>query len=95
MRSGTAVAAGTVAAAFRRPSHRAVILPLAPEYYRLQVTLRADTHARLRQAQELMRHQVPNGDPAEILDRALRDLVEKLSRRKFAALTRPRSGSFS
>ena len=73
-----------------RPSHRVVILPLAPEYYRLQVTLRAETHARLRQAQELMRHTISSGDPAEILDRALADLVEKLSRRKFAALTRPR-----
>ena len=80
------------AAAVSHPSHRALILPLAPEYYRLQVTLRAETHARLRQAQELMRHQIPNGDPAEILDRALRDLVEKLSRRKFAALTRSRAG---
>jgi hypothetical protein len=79
------------AAAVSHPSHRAVILPLAPEYYRLQVTLRAETHARLRQAQELMRHQIPNGDPAEILDRALKDLVEKLSRRKFAALTRSRA----
>ncbi len=84
--------AGTSAAAAARPAHRAVILPLAPEYYRLQVTLRAETHARLRQAQELMRHQIPNGDPAEILDRALKDLVEKLSRRKFAALTRSRAG---
>jgi hypothetical protein len=73
-----------------RPDHRAVIIPLAPEYYRLQVTLRSETHARLRQAQELLRHQIPNGDPAEILDRALADLVDKLSRRKFAALRRPR-----
>ena len=85
-------AAGMSAAAVSRPSHRAVILPLAPEYYRLQVTLRAETHARLRQAQELMRHQIPNGDPAEILDRALKDLVENLTRRKFAALTRSRAG---
>jgi len=82
----------TAAAAACPPSHRAVILPLAPEYYRLQVTLRSETHARLRQAQELMRHQIPNGDPAEILDRALKDLVEKLSRRKFAALTRSGAG---
>ena len=80
------------AAAVSHPSHHAVILPLAPEYYRLQVTLRAETHARLRQAQELMRHQIPNGDPAEILDRALRDLVLKLSRRKVAALTRSGAG---
>lgn len=87
-----AATAGVSAPAPSRPSHRAVILPLAPEYYRLQVTLSAETHARLRQAQELMRHQIPNGDPAEILDRALKDLVEKLSKRKFAALTRSRAG---
>jgi hypothetical protein len=73
----------------RMPSHRATIVPLAPDYYRLQVTLRSETHDRLRQAQELLRHQIPNGDPAAILDRALADLVQKLSRRKFAALIRP------
>ena len=39
--AGTTAAAGTPAPAVSRPSHRAVILPLAPEYYRLQVTLRA------------------------------------------------------
>ena len=32
------------------------------------------------------------GASAEVLDRALKDLVEKLSRRKFAALTRSRAG---
>lgn len=91
--AGTSAAVSSTAEV-SRPSPRAVILPLSPEYYRLQVTLRAETHARLRQAQELMRHQIPNGDPAEILDRALKDLVEKLSRRKFAALTRSRTGGW-
>ena len=72
------------------PLPRTTATPLSPTYYRFQVTLRAETHDRLRQAQELLRHQIPNGDPAEILDRALAD-VEKLSRQKFGLTARPRA----
>jgi len=46
-------------------------------------------HDKLRYAQELLSHQIPSGDVAEILDRALDALIEKLERRKFAATNRP------
>lgn len=64
---------------------------LAPERYRLQVTLSRDTHDRLRRAQSLLRHVVPSGDAAEILDRALVVLVEHLERRRFAETSHPRA----
>lgn len=63
---------------------------LAPERYKLQITMSRETHDRLRRAQELMRHRVPNGDPAAIVERALALLVEHLERTKHAATKRPR-----
>lgn len=57
------------------------VTPLAPERYKIQVTVTAETHAKLRRAQDLLRHQVPNGDPAPILDRALTLLVANLGKR--------------
>ena len=45
----------------------------------------AETHAKLRRAQDLLRHAVPDGDPAAILDRALTVLLQQLERTKYAA----------
>ena len=55
----------------------ATMSPLAPELYKLQVTLRRSTHEKLRRVQELLRHTFPNGDVAAILDRALTVLLER------------------
>jgi len=60
------------------------------ERYLLKVTISGGTHAKLRRAQDLLRHAIPNGDPAEVLDRALSMLVQHLERRKLAAAARPR-----
>jgi len=65
----------------------AEIRPLAPGRYSLRITLSADTHATLQRARALLRHQIPNGDPAAVIDRALTQLVEHLERTKFAART--------
>ena len=46
------------------------VTPLAPDRYRLQVTLAGTTHEKFRRAQVLLRHAVPSGNAAEILDRA-------------------------
>ena len=71
------------------PPHQAVV-PLASDRYRLQVTLTRETHDRLRRAQALLRHAVPTGDTAAILDRALVLLVDHLERRRFAETSHPR-----
>jgi 5-methylcytosine-specific restriction endonuclease McrA len=73
-----------------RPS---IIAPLAPERYKVQFTVGRQTHDKLRRAQDLLRHSVPNGDPAQIFDRALTLLVEHLERSKLAAAKRPRPPS--
>jgi hypothetical protein len=55
---------------------------LAADRYLLRVTLSAGAHAKLRRAQDLMRHKLPNGDPAAILERALVLLVDQLEKTK-------------
>ena len=67
------------------------IAPLAPERYRIQLTVSRETHDRFRRAQALLRHAVPSGDAAEIFDRAITLLVDELERKRFAETVRPRA----
>ena len=69
----------------------ATVTPLAPERYKVQFTMSSETHDKLRRVQNLLRHSLPNGDPAAILDRALSLLLADLERAKLAATTRPRA----
>jgi hypothetical protein len=73
------------------PPQRPEIKPLAPERYKVQCTISRDTHDKLRRVQDLLRHTIPDGDVAAILDRALAVLLADLSRAKWAATERPRS----
>jgi 5-methylcytosine-specific restriction endonuclease McrA len=59
----------------------------------LKVTVSADAHAKLRQAQSLLRHVIPTGDPAAIVERALTLLVEQLERTRLAKVCTPRSAT--
>jgi hypothetical protein len=69
---------------------RPTIAALAPERYRVQLTASRETYDKLRRVQDLVRHTVPNGDPAEIFDRALTVLLHDLERRRYAATSSPR-----
>jgi hypothetical protein len=64
--------------------------PLSPDRYKLQLTINGETLEKLRLAKDMLRHAIPSGDEAEILDRALTALLAELARRKFAATERPR-----
>ena len=82
---------GQDVAATPAPQFRAAIVtPLAPERYKLQVTLARETHEKLRRAQALARHTLPGGDVGSILDRALTLLIDDLERRRFARVASPR-----
>lgn len=70
----------------------AVVRPLAPERYEVRFTASDQTCEKLRLAQDMLRHAVPTGDTAEIIDRALTVLLEKLAQKKFAQTDRPRAG---
>ena len=65
----------------------ATLTPLAPERYKVQFTVSRETFDKLRRAQDLLRHVIPNGDPAAIFDRALTLLLAELERAKLAATT--------
>jgi hypothetical protein len=65
------------------------VAPLAPTRFSLHVSIGQSTHDKLRRAQELLSHQVPAGELAEVLDRALDARIEKLERAKLAATSRP------
>jgi hypothetical protein len=73
------------------PVKPAVVTPLAPERYKLQVTISGTGHNLLRRAQDLLRHAIPSGDPAEVVERALAVLVQELERKKLAAVRHPRA----
>ena len=73
-----------------QPVPRAAIRPLAPEQYLVKFTASRPTHEKLREAQALLRHQVPSGDVAEIFDRALTLLLAELRKARHAATRRPR-----
>lgn len=69
------------------------VAALAADRYLLRVTLAAETVARLRRAQALMGHSVPDGNPAVIIDKALSLLVDQLERSRLARVQRPGVGS--
>ena len=71
-------------------AHRSVVAPLSAERYRLQVTLPQSAHDDLRCLQDLMRREIPDGDAAAIVARALELLRRSAERRAFAATTKPR-----
>ena len=80
------------AEAVPRVTDRPVVAPLAPGRFRVQFTMTAATHGKLRQAQELLRREIPDGDPSAIFDRALTLLLDDVARRKLAATSNPRAG---
>jgi hypothetical protein len=69
------------------------VTPLSPDRYRVQVTIGAETLEKLRLAKDLLRHAVPSGDEALILDRALTALLSDLAQKKFGAAQSPRPTS--
>jgi hypothetical protein len=68
---------------------------LAPERYRVQFSIGEPTHQKLRRVQDLLRREIPDGDPGEIFDRALSLLLEDVARKKVALMSTPRPGQRS
>ena len=70
---------------------RPAVSPLSADHYKVQLTISRDTHDKLRRAQDLLRHTIPTGDVATVIDRALTLLVADLERRRCAATQVPRT----
>jgi hypothetical protein len=72
------------------PAPRPIVRATAPERYRVQFTIGAESHERLRRLQALLRREIPDGDPGVIFDRALILLLEKVEKTKLGAVAKPR-----
>ena len=72
-------AATTAASTRARP--RNAVAPLSSRRYLIRMTVGEDTQQKLARARDLLRHVIPDGDPAAIFDRALTLLLTHLSGR--------------
>ena len=69
---------------------RAAVAPIASKKYLLRLTVSQETIDKLERARALLRHAVPDGDPAILVDRALALLVQDAERKQFAVNERGR-----
>jgi hypothetical protein len=69
----------------------AVVSPLAQDLYYVQLTANRQLRDKMDEAKALMSHEVPSGDLATILDRALTLLIAKVKKERFGVGRKPRS----
>jgi len=61
-----------------------VVAPLAEDTFKFQFTASRACHDKFRQAQDLLRHRIPDGDLATIVENALDLLIEHVKKERFA-----------
>jgi hypothetical protein len=71
----------------------AKVVAIAPARFRVQFTASAELEEKIQRARALLRHTIPSGDVAAIIDEAMTVLVGKLERRRCGATQRPRTGA--
>jgi hypothetical protein len=71
------------------------VVALAPERYKLEITIDQETHDKLRMLEDLTNHRSSGADPAFIVSQALELLLADTLRKKAALTDRPRSGRSS
>ncbi len=76
-----------------RRDQRAVIAPLSEETFKFQFTASRACHDKFRQAQDLLRHRIPDGDLATIVEKALDLLIEEVKKERFATGRKARQAS--
>ena len=69
---------------------RNLIEPVAPARYKVQFTASVELRDKLERLQALMRSSVPDGDLAEIIERAVTEKLDRLEARRFAKTSAPR-----
>src|SRR5262245_8529305 len=67
-----------------------VIEPLSPARYKIQFTAGPELRDDLERLQALMRSEVPDGDLAVIIGKAVREKLQRLEARKFGKTSSPR-----
>lgn len=63
----------------------------APESPRIQFAATPQLREKLREAQDLLRHQIPTGNLAAVIDLSLTLLIVELKKERHAARTKPRA----
>jgi hypothetical protein len=76
--------------AFDPPPRRPIIEITSPERYRVQFAIGKESHDKLRRLQDLLRREIPDGDPGVIVERAISLLLEKVEKAKRGAAAHPR-----
>jgi hypothetical protein len=66
------------------------VAPLAPDRYKVQLTVSSELRKKLEHASDLMSHSNPKGDLAVVLDAALDLLIDHLERTRRAKADHPR-----
>jgi len=77
------------AATTQRPEPRP-IAPLSEDTFRVRFTASRVLRDKLRQAQDLLRHRLPSGDLATIVESAVDLLIEKVKKERFGVGRKPR-----
>jgi 5-methylcytosine-specific restriction endonuclease McrA len=71
---------------------RSIVQPLSADSFRVQFTQCRRAHDKLEALRELLSHEIPSGDLAEVVE-ALCDIADPIVRkRRYAATARPRAG---
>ena len=63
---------------------RNVVTALSPGRYKLQVTIGQEARDTLAELQNLLSHQIPDGDPAAVVERALNVLLAETKKKRAA-----------
>jgi hypothetical protein len=72
------------------PARLPALQPLSPARYKIQFTAGPELHDDLERLQALMRSEVPDGDLAAIIAKAVREMRQRLEARRFAQVRSPR-----
>ncbi len=64
--------------------------PLSPARYKVQFTAGAELYDKLERLRALLRSEVPDGDLAAIIEKAVTEKLERLEARRFARVVSPR-----
>jgi hypothetical protein len=72
------------------PAAPALVQPLSPARYKVQFTAGAELYDKLERLRALLHHEVPDGDLASIIEKAVTEKLERLEARRFARTSSPR-----
>ena len=75
----------------RRQAPPATVEPLAPDRYGIRFTASTELHDKLERLRALMRHRVPDGDLATVIEVAVTRELERLEAKRFGKTKRPRT----